>query len=157
MLPGALVYTHSTLLGYAPNQIWLPHCTYMFQCTSSVVNIQTLHSCTHPLKINKLEHILTKLLLNMCQEPICPSNVTCQNNLICFYWGSMSTCIPCEKSLWWKLWSVGRATDHKCISWSTKSGKTTTPSQSGYCCKSVLSRPTHLPKEEIVQKSVLTR
>ena len=33
------IYTRFTLLAYAPEQIWLPHCIYMFQCTATVLHI----------------------------------------------------------------------------------------------------------------------
>ena len=40
MLPGTLVYIHCTLLAYTPELTCLPHCTYMSQCTSTLVYIQ---------------------------------------------------------------------------------------------------------------------
>ena len=39
MWQGTLVYIHFTLLAYAPKQICLPHCTYMFHWTATVVYI----------------------------------------------------------------------------------------------------------------------
>ena len=64
------------------------------------------------IKINKLQNILTKLLQNVCQESICPSNATCMPHAKItwhIYGGSMPTGTHCKKPLWSKLWSVGRA------------------------------------------------
>ena len=42
--PGGDWYTciHFTLLAYAPEQIWLPNCTYLSNSITTVVNMQTL-------------------------------------------------------------------------------------------------------------------
>ena len=37
------IYIHFTLMVYAPEQICLPHCTYMYHCTATVVYIKTPH------------------------------------------------------------------------------------------------------------------
>ena len=41
MWPGTLVYIYFTLLAYAPKHICLPHCTYMYHCTTTIVYIHT--------------------------------------------------------------------------------------------------------------------
>ena len=71
--PGALLYIYFTLLAYAPQHIWLLHCTYISHCTS-VVYIYTPHSFTDSSKGNTSQHLFTKLLQNMCQEQKCPLN-----------------------------------------------------------------------------------
>ena len=66
-----------------------PHCTCVSHCTSIVVYLWTSHFCKHPLKINKLQHTLTKLLQNMCQQEICPSNTTWMSHLQITWCASM--------------------------------------------------------------------
>ena len=78
--PEALLYMYSTLLEYATEQICLPHCTYMSHCISTVGSIYTIHYCTHPPKINKLQYLFIILLQNVCQQQICPSNANCTPN-----------------------------------------------------------------------------
>ena len=78
-----------------------------------VVYIQIPHSCKHPPQIKKLQHILLKILQNMCHELICPSNATCPNYLMCIYGGGIPIYVPQKKTPWSKLWSLGRATDRQ--------------------------------------------
>ena len=66
MLPGALVYIPFTILTYTLEQIFLPYSTYISHCS--------LHYCTHPSKINELQHLFVILLHNMSHKQICPSN-----------------------------------------------------------------------------------
>ena len=130
MWPGILICKHSTLLAYFPEQIFLPHCTYMSHSTSAIVYIQMLHHCTQPWKITWLQHLSMILLQNMCQQQICLSN-----NHICnmpkllnmHIGGNMSIYMPSKLSLQSKLWSVQKGTDRQldsnCISWFTRSAK----------------------------------
>ena len=89
-----------TLLVYASEQICWTHCTYMSHCTSNVVGIQTLHSCKHPSQFNKLQHLFTILLQNMCQQQVFPSNAKqIPKFLNVHQWGSMPIYMPHMKSL----------------------------------------------------------
>ena len=56
-------------------QICLPH-YICITLPSTVVCILTPYTGTHPSRINGLQHILTKLLQNLCHKQICPSNAT---------------------------------------------------------------------------------
>ena len=63
----------STLLIYAPKQIFLPHCIYMFHFPT-VFHIQTPHH-TCISKNRRLQHLFTVLLLYMSEQQICSSNI----------------------------------------------------------------------------------
>ena len=41
------LYTCLRLLAYAPEQTWMPHCTYVFQWTATVVYTKNPHYCTY--------------------------------------------------------------------------------------------------------------
>ena len=98
MWPGAMVYIHFTLLTYAPEQICQPHHTYMSHSTSTIVYIYTSHYCTHPLKINKLQHLCTVLLQKYVPRTNIPLKshkfVICPNYSTCIYRGSMPMYVP---------------------------------------------------------------
>ena len=74
MLPGTLVYTHFTLLVYAPEQTFLPHCKYMVACTACVVCIQMPYWCVH--NSNKQENATFIYHAVVLYVKICPSNST---------------------------------------------------------------------------------
>ena len=94
---------------YIPHYWHLPlnkyvcHTAHVSHCNSTAFYIQTQHSCTYPLKINDLQHILTKLLHDnvlITNMPLkCHIYTTCQNDLIYIYGRSMPKCMLRKKSL----------------------------------------------------------
>ena len=76
MWPGTLVWMHFTFLAYAIEKICLPNHTYMSNCTTTMVYIQTQHYCTcKSKKIYKLHLLITMLLPYMCQKQIYRSQI----------------------------------------------------------------------------------
>ena len=66
-----------TLLAYIPEQILcLPHCTYMFLCTPTVVYIQTPHYIYVKTTTTNFNSYLLSYI-HICQQQLCPSNATC--------------------------------------------------------------------------------
>ena len=88
MWPGALVYIHSTLLAYAPTQIYLPHCTYNSHCTSTIVYIYIPHYCTHQSKI-KNQKCTAKYVIVNTRHLKCHKHATCQNHALITWWAFM--------------------------------------------------------------------
>ena len=96
MWPETLVYIHSILLAYAPEQICLPHCTYMFHCTSTTVLICS-HSST---QIHKIPINYNNYLLYYCK--ICASKQyapQCQN----IPHAQITTYAFMEKEVYWYI------------------------------------------------------
>ena len=104
MWPGALVYMYPTLLGYAPDQICLPHCTHIplhFYC-SLHIDPKVLHNF-HQISIH-CNIYLPYYFKNMCQPQICPSNAICPYYLICIHGGSMPIYIPHMNTVVSSMW-----------------------------------------------------
>ena len=73
MWPETLVYIHVILLAYAPEQIFLPHCTYicMGMCECKYINTYSRNKyvCTHPcilIFIHTHVYMDTYMKYNVC-------------------------------------------------------------------------------------------
>ena len=106
MWPTALEYTHSTSLVYALEQICLPHCTCMSDCTS-VVYILTPHYCIYPLKINNYNIYLPyyyKILTNNKCTPQMSKISHLPILLDMHIWGKNSNIYICHIWKWSHQW-----------------------------------------------------
>ena len=83
---------YSTLLAYAPNQICLPHWTYVLLKLYCSIHMDP--TSLQPSIRNQTATFICNTTAYMFQPQICPSNTICPNYLTCINEGGMPVYIP---------------------------------------------------------------
>ena len=122
MGPSPLAYIHSTLLGYSPEPICLPYCTFVplyFYCSLYTYPTILHTSITNQISATYINQSWAKYVPGTKMPLKYHTYATGPNCLMCTYEENGPICIIYKKLPWSKLWSVRRATDslqlHKLI------------------------------------------